>query len=107
MHRTQEPGERLNAFTHALVHLANRAYPKLEAGLRTDIVKDRFVKGVSSEYVQDALVCSPSGTLDEARDAARRAEAVQAAQCRLRSRRMAEGSSTSMTTTADGMVSLP
>ena len=45
MHRTQEPGESLDAFADALVHLAHRAYPKLEAGLRADIIKDRFVKG--------------------------------------------------------------
>ena len=72
-HRTKEPGEDLDAFADSLVHLANRAYPKLEAGLRADIVEDRFVEGVSSEYVQDALLHSPPDTLDEAKDAARRA----------------------------------
>jgi len=106
-HRTQEPGENLDAFADALVHLANRAYPKLEPGLRADIVKDRFVEGVSSEYVQDALLRSPPDTLDEARDAARRAEAAQAARRRLRSRRTAEVSSMSMADTTDGIVTLP
>ena len=106
-HQTQEPGESLDAFADALVHLTNHAYPKLEVGLRADIVKDRFVEGISSEYVQDALLCSPPGTLDGARDGARRVEAVQAAWRRLRSRRMAEVSSTSMADTADGVVTLP
>ena len=54
----------MDAFADALVHLANHAYPKLEAGLREDIVKDRFVKGFSSEYVQDALLHPPPGTLN-------------------------------------------
>ena len=107
MHPTQEPGESLDAFADALVHLADRAYPKLEAGLRADIVKDRFVEGVSSEYIQDSLLCSLPGTLNEERDATRHAEAVQAARCRLRSRRMAEVSSMSIADTADGIVTLP
>ena len=96
----------MDAFADALVHLANCAYPKLEAGLRADIVKDRFVKGVSSEYVQDALLRSLPGALDEVRDAACHAKAAQATQCGLRSRRMAEVSSTLMVDTADGIMTL-
>ena len=109
MHRTQELGESLDAFVDALAYVANGAYPKLEAGLRADIVKDRFVEGVSHEYVQDALLRSLPCTVDEAREAARRAEVVQTARCRLRSRRMAEvsDSSTSMADTADGIMTLP
>ena len=67
----------MNVFADALVHLANRTYPKLKAELRANVVKDRFVEGVRSEYVQDALLCLPPGTLDKARDAACRAEAAQ------------------------------
>ena len=100
MHQTQEPGESLDAFNDALVHFANCAYFMLEAGLRADIVKDRFVEGVSSEYVQDALLRSSPGTLDEARDAA------QATQHRLRSKWMAEVSRILMADTADGIVTL-
>ena len=48
MHRTQEPEGSLDAFAYALVHLANRAYPKPEAGVRIGVIKDRFVEGVSS-----------------------------------------------------------
>ena len=107
MYRTQEPGESLDAFANALVHFANRAYPELETRLRAVIIKDRFVKGVSSEYVQDTLLRSPPGTLDEARDAAHRTVAAQAAQRRLRSRRIAEILSTSMADIADGIVTLP
>ena len=107
MHRTQEPGESLDAFANGLVHLANHAYPKLEVGLRADIVKDRFVEGVSSEYIQDALLHSPPGILDEARDAAGCAKVAQATWRMLQSRRMAEASSTSMVETADGIVTLP
>ena len=70
------------------------------------LVKDRFLKGVSSEYVQVALLRSPPGTLNKARDTARRAKAAQAAQCRLRSRRMAGVSSISMTDTANGILTL-
>ena len=74
--RTQESGESLDAFADVLVHLTNQVYPKLEAGLRADIVKDRFVEDVSSEYAQDALLRSPPGTLDEVRNAARHVEAA-------------------------------
>ena len=41
----------MDSFADTLVHLANHTYPKLEARLRIDIVKDRFVEGVSSEHV--------------------------------------------------------
>ena len=62
------------------------------------------VEGVRSEYVQDALLRLPPGTLDEARDAARFAEAGQLARHWLRSRKMAEVSSTMMAVTADGIM---
>ena len=107
MHQTQEPGESLDPFTDALVHLANHTYPKLEVELRADVVKDRFVEGVNSDYVQDALLRSPPGTLNEARDVAHHAKAAQAAQHRLRSRRMAVVSSMSMADTADDIMTLP
>ena len=96
----------MDAFTDVQVHLANCTYHKLEAGLRADIVNERFVEGVSSEQVQDALLHSPPGTLDEARDAARRVEAAQAAQRRLRSRRMAEVLSMLMADIANGIMTL-
>ena len=105
-HRTQEPGVSSDALTDALVHFANHADPKLEAGLRADIVKDRFVDGVSSEYIQDSLLRSSPGTLDEVIDATRSVEAAQAARHSLRSRRMADISSTLMADIAEGIVTL-
>ncbi len=52
-----------------------------------ELVQDRFVSGIRSEYVQEALLRSPPETLDDARDAARRLEAAQAARRRMRARR--------------------
>ena len=66
--RSQEAGESLDAFTDALVHLANRAYPQMESQLRMELVRDKPIVGVASKDVQDVLLRSPFETHDETRD---------------------------------------
>ena len=77
----------LDDFADALIHLANRSYPSLEPKLRMELARDRFVAGVRSEHVQEALLKSPPDTLDDARGTARRMEAAQAARKLMRSKR--------------------
>ena len=92
--RVQQDDESLDTFADALLHLANRAYPDTELQLRTQLVLDRFVAGIRSEPVQDALLRTPPETLDDARTAAKRLEAAQTARKRMRARR-AEACATS------------
>ena len=93
--RMQEAEETLDAFADALIHLANRAYPNTDVKLRMELVRDRFVAGVRSEYVQEALLRSPPETLDDARYTARRVEAAQSARRRMRPRRAEINTTTS------------
>ena len=88
--RVQETEESLDAFADALIHLANRGYPKEKAALRMELARDRFVAGLRDDHLHDALVQSPPGTLetlDEARKAAKRLEAAQVARRRMRPKR--------------------
>ena len=84
--RWQEAGETLDDFADALIHLANRSYPSLESKLRMELARDRFVAGVRSEHIQEALLKSPPDTLDDARGTARRMEAAQAARKLMRTK---------------------
>lgn len=85
--RQQEAGETLDDFADALIHLANQSYPTLEPKLRMELARDRFVAGVRSEHVQEALLKSPPETLDHARETAKRMEAAQAARKLMRPKR--------------------
>ena len=64
--RQQKAGETLDDFADTLIHLANQLYPTLESKLRMELARDRFVAGVCSEHVQEALLKSPPETLDHA-----------------------------------------
>ena len=83
--RVQEADESLDAFADALIHLANRSYPGMEAKQRMELVCDRFVAGVANEDVQDAFVRTPPETLEEARNTAKRIAAAYAARRRMSS----------------------
>ena len=85
--RQQEAGETLDDFADALIHLANQSYPTLEPKLRMELARDRFVAGVRSEHVQEALLKTPPETLDHARETAKRIEAAQAARKIMRPKR--------------------
>ncbi len=85
----QREEESLDTFANALIHIANRAYPDTERQLRSELVRDRFVAGVRSEHVQEALLRTPQATLDDARTAATREKAAQTARKRMRARRVA------------------
>ena len=62
--RRQKSTETLDEFADAVLHLANRAYPELEANVRMRLAQDRFVAPES---------------FDDARRAAKRLEAARAA----------------------------
>ena len=64
--RQQKAGEMLDNFTDALIHLADQSYPTLEPKLRMELARDRFVAGVCSEHVQEALLKTSPETLDHA-----------------------------------------
>ena len=77
--RRQESTETLDEFADAVLHLANRAYPELEANVRMRLARDRFVAGVQADYIQEYLLQTAPESFDDARRAAKRLEAARAA----------------------------
>ncbi len=81
--RCQLPAETLDQFADALIDLTNRAYPALEQAVRAGLARDRFIAGVSADYIQESLLEKAPETLDKAREHAKRLEAARIARRRM------------------------
>ena len=82
--RRQQPEESLEDFAGVLVDLAARGHRNLGPTLQDSLARDRFIAGISSEYIQDRLLTDAPETLDEALQLARRLEMAKLARERMR-----------------------
>ena len=57
--------------------LVNRAYPEMEAGTRMNLVRDRFIAGVRTDFIQERLLQLAPNSLDEARQKAKELDAAR------------------------------
>ncbi len=77
--RVQQASETLDEFADAVLDLASRAYPELDAGVRMQLARDRFIAGVRADYIQEGLLQKAPKTLDDARQRAKQFEAARTA----------------------------
>ena len=81
--RCQKPSESFDDFVDAIVDLVNRAYPEMEAGTRMNLVRDRFIAGVRTDFIQERLLQLAPNSLDEARQKAKELDAARSARKRM------------------------
>ena len=73
--RVQEADKSLDAFSDALIDLANLGYPNENPALRMELAKHRFMAGLWDDHLQAALSMQEVPyNLDEARKVAKRLE---------------------------------
>ena len=82
--RCQKPSESFDEFIDVIVDLVNRAYPEMEVGTRMNVVRNRFIAGGKTDFMQERLLELAPNSLDEACQKAKELDAARSARKRMR-----------------------